>query len=74
MWLALEPKFILYALFAAVINPKDEVIIPTPFWVSYADQIKMNDGVPVFIRTSEENHFKATVEQLEAARRQTRPK
>ncbi|MCB5092357.1 pyridoxal phosphate-dependent aminotransferase [Streptococcus mutans] len=61
-------KFILYALFAAVINPKDEVIIPTPFWVSYADQIKMNDGVPVFIRTSEENHFKATVEQFEAAR------
>ncbi|HFI0077770.1 TPA: pyridoxal phosphate-dependent aminotransferase [Streptococcus suis] len=61
-------KFILYAFFAAVINPGDEVLIPTPYWVSYADQIKMNEGVPVFVTATEEHHFKVTVDQLEAAR------
>lgn len=61
-------KFILYAFFATVINPGDEVIIPTPCWVSYVDQVKMVEGVPVTFQTTEENHFKATVEQLEAAR------
>jgi aspartate/methionine/tyrosine aminotransferase len=61
-------KFILYAFFAAVINPGDEVLVPTPYWVSYADQIKMNEGVPVFVTATEEHHFKVTVDQLEAAR------
>lgn len=61
-------KFILYAFFMTVINPLDEVIIPTPYWVSYADQIKMAEGVPVFVDATQENHFKVTVEQLEAAR------
>ncbi|MGT2711517.1 pyridoxal phosphate-dependent aminotransferase [Streptococcus oriscaviae] len=61
-------KFLLYAFFAAVINPGDEVIIPTPYWVSYADQIKMNEGQPVFVKATEANQFKVTVEQLEAAR------
>ncbi|HFI0464925.1 TPA: pyridoxal phosphate-dependent aminotransferase [Streptococcus suis] len=66
--LATGAKFVLYAFFAAVINPGDEVIIPTPYWVSYADQIKMNDGVPVFVTATEEYNFKVTVDQLEAAR------
>ncbi|EHJ52267.1 pyridoxal phosphate-dependent aminotransferase [Streptococcus macacae] len=61
-------KYVLYAFFAAVLNPKDEVIIPTPCWVSYVEQVKMNEGVPVTLMTSQENHFKVTVEQLEAAR------
>ncbi|SDB35131.1 Aspartate/methionine/tyrosine aminotransferase [Streptococcus henryi] len=61
-------KFILYAFFATVINPGDEVIIPTPCWVSYVDQVKMVDGVPVTVQTVESNDFKVTVEQLEAAR------
>ena len=61
-------KFILYAFFATVINPGDEVIISTPCWVSYVDQVKMVEGVPVTFQTTEANHFKATVEQLEAAR------
>ncbi|MGT2910649.1 pyridoxal phosphate-dependent aminotransferase [Streptococcus cameli] len=61
-------KFILYAFFAAVLNPGDEVIIPTPCWVSYVDQVKMVDGVPVTFQTTEANQFKATVDQLEAAR------
>ncbi|MGC4387570.1 aminotransferase class I/II-fold pyridoxal phosphate-dependent enzyme, partial [Streptococcus suis] len=38
------------------------------YWVSYADQIKMAEGVPVFVDATQENHFKVTVEQLEAAR------
>lgn len=61
-------KFILYAAFATLIDPGDEVIIPTPCWVSYVDQVKMLDGVPVTFQTTEENDFKATVSQLEAAR------
>ena len=61
-------KFIIYAFFTSVINPGDEVIIPTPCWVSYVDQVKMVEGTPVTFQTTEENHFKATVEQLEAAR------
>ena len=59
---------ILSAFFATVINPGDEVIIPTPCWVSYVDQVKMVEGVPVTFQTTEANQFKATVEQLEAAR------
>lgn len=60
-------KFILYAFFQAVLDPGDEVLIPTPYWVSYQDQIKMSDGQPVFIESSEANDFKITVDQLEAA-------
>lgn len=60
-------KFILYAFFMAVLNPDDEVLIPTPYWVSYADQVKMAEGVPVFVPGLESNHFKVTVDQLEAA-------
>ena len=61
-------KFSLYTFFMAVVNPGDEVIIPTPYWVSYGDQVKMAEGVPVFVQAKEDNHFKVTVEQLEAAR------
>lgn len=58
-------KFILYAFFMAVLNPDDEVLIPTPYWVSYADQVKMAEGKPVFIPTQDRHQFKVTVEQLE---------
>ena len=61
-------KYILYTFFTTVLNPGDEVIIPTPCWVSYVDQVKMADGVPVTVATTEANDFKATVEQLEATR------
>ncbi|AWN18562.1 pyridoxal phosphate-dependent aminotransferase [Streptococcus sobrinus] len=61
-------KFVLYAFFMAVLNPGDQVIIPTPYWVSYADQVKVAQGQPVFVPAKEENHFKVTVDQLEAAR------
>lgn len=58
-------KFALYALFASVLNSGDEVIIPTPYWVSYADQIKMVGGVPVFAIGSQTTDFKVTVAQLD---------
>lgn len=61
-------KFIFYAFFMAVLNPADEVLIPTPYWVSYADQVKMAGGLPVFVSTAQEQSFKVTVDQLEAAR------
>ncbi|WP_430603634.1 aspartate aminotransferase [Enterococcus sp. DIV0724b] len=61
-------KFALYLLFQAVLNPNDEVIIPVPYWVSYGEQVKLAEGVPVFISCAQEKEFKVTVEQLEKAR------
>jgi Aspartate/tyrosine/aromatic aminotransferase len=58
-------KFALYAFFASVLDAGDEVIIPTPYWVSYADQIKMVGGVPVFAVGKQEADFKVTVDQLD---------
>lgn len=51
----------------SVLNPGDEVIIPTPYWVSYSEMIKLAEGVPVFITSTVENDFKITPEQLEKA-------
>ena len=61
-------KFALYTLFQAILDEGDEVIIPTPYWVSYGEQVKLADGTPVFVAGSEANQFKVTVEQLESAR------
>lgn len=61
-------KYILYAFFMAVLNPDDEVLIPTPYWVSYADQVKMAEGKPAFVEGLEANDYKVTVDQLEAVR------
>jgi len=60
-------KHSLFNLFAALLNPGDEIIIPAPYWVSYPDMAKIVDAVPVVINTSIESHFKMTAEQLEAA-------
>lgn len=61
-------KFALYVLFQAILDEGDEVIIPTPYWVSYAEQVKLAEGTPVLVAGKEENDFKVTVEQLEAFR------
>lgn len=61
-------KFALYALFQSILDEEDEVIIPVPYWVSYAEQVRLADGVPVFVDGAETNQFKVTVEQLEQAR------
>ncbi|EST10542.1 pyridoxal phosphate-dependent aminotransferase [Sporolactobacillus laevolacticus] len=58
-------KHVLYLLFQALLNPGEEVIIPAPYWVSYPEQVKLAGGVPVSIITTQEKHFKITVEDLE---------
>src|SRR6201992_936757 len=60
-------KHCLYMAFMALLNPGDEVIIPSPYWVSYPDQAKLAGGVPKVIRGEEANGFKITPRQLEAA-------
>lgn len=50
-----------------LLNEGDEVILPCPYWVSYADIVKLSDGVPVEVMTSIDNDFKMTPKQLEAA-------
>jgi len=50
-----------------LLNKGDEVILPCPYWVSYADIVKLSDGVPVEVVTSIETDFKMTPQQLEAA-------
>jgi len=51
----------------SVINPGDEVIIPTPAWVSYVEMVKLAEGTNVLVPASIEQDFKVTPEQLEAA-------
>lgn len=50
-----------------LINPGDEVVIPTPYWVSYSEMVTLAEGKSVFINTEIESDFKITPEQLEAA-------
>lgn len=51
----------------AIVNPGDEVLFSSPYWVSYKEMVKISDGVPVIIDTREEDNFKFTAEELEAA-------
>lgn len=57
-------KHALYTLFQVILDEGDEVIIPTPYWVSYPEQVKLADGVPVYVDGLEENDFKITPKQL----------
>lgn len=50
-----------------MLNKGDEVILPCPYWVSYADIVKLSDGTPIEVKTSIDTDFKMTPEQLEAA-------
>ena len=52
-------------IFQAILNPGDEVIVPVPYWVSYPELIKLYGGVPVFVNTKAENHFKYEISELE---------
>ena len=60
-------KQVFYNLCQSVINPGDEVIIPSPFWVSYPDMVLLADGAPVIVETGIEENFKISPEQLENA-------
>ncbi len=59
-------KHSLFNLFQVLIEEGDEVIIPAPYWVTYPEQVKFSDGVPVFIETDDTTEFKITPEQLKA--------
>ena len=58
-------KHALYTLFQVLLNEGDEVIIPTPYWVSYPEQVKLAGGVPVYVDGLESQQFKVTPQQLE---------
>ena len=51
----------------ALVNDGDEVIIPTPYWVSYPQMVKLAGGVPVFVNAGFDQNFKMTADQIEAA-------
>lgn len=58
-------KHAIYNVLQVLLNEGDEVLIPTPYWVSYPDQVLLADGKPVFLTTDEKNGFKTTPQQLE---------
>ena len=57
----------IYQLVQCLVNPGDEVIIPTPFWVSYKEIVRVAEGKCVYVKTKIENDFKVTPQQLEEA-------
>ena len=59
-------KHSLFNLFQVLIEKGDEVIIPAPYWVTYPEQVKFSDGIPVFIDTDDSTEFKITPEQSKA--------
>ena len=60
-------KHSIYESMQAVVDPGDEVILPTPYWVTYPETVKLAGGSPVVITTDEKNSYKITPEQLRAA-------
>lgn len=60
-------KHSLYNIFMAMIDPGDEVIIPSPYWVSYPEQVRLCDGVPVYVDMPESDDFKLKASSVEAA-------
>jgi len=61
-------KQALYNAFAALLNPGDEVLLPAPYWTTYPESIQLAGGVPVEVQTDETTGYRASIEQLEAAR------
>lgn len=53
--------------FLAILNEGDEVIIPTPYWVSYPELVKLSGGIPVFISNKKENDYKYSLKELREA-------
>ena len=60
-------KHALHNIFFTTLNPGDEVIIPAPYWVSYAELVKLAGGLPVIVPTEESLNFKMSAEQFEQA-------
>ncbi|MHB1170948.1 MAG: pyridoxal phosphate-dependent aminotransferase [Lacisediminihabitans sp.] len=61
-------KQAVYQAFATLLDPGDEVLVPTPFWTTYPEVIKLAGGVPVQVFAGADQGYRVTVEQLEAAR------
>lgn len=57
-------KFVIFAGFQALLDPGDEVLIPTPFWASYSEMVELAGGRPKLVKTTVENRFKITPAQL----------
>lgn len=57
-------KHSIFNALMTILNPGDEVIFGIPYWVSYPEMVKLADGIPVYIKTEEENDFKFRVEDL----------
>ena len=60
-------KQVIFDAIVALINPGDEAIIPSPYWVSYADQVRLMGGEPVVLPTVAESGFRISAEQLREA-------
>jgi aspartate aminotransferase len=60
-------KFILYTAFTAILDPGQEVIIPSPYWVSYPTMVELAGGTAKIVHCGEENEFKLTASQLKEA-------
>ncbi len=58
-------KHSIYNLMQAMLDPGDEVVIPAPYWVSYPEQVKLADGVPVIVTAGESTGFLSTASQIE---------
>ena len=61
-------KQAVYQAFATIVDPGDEVLMPTPFWTTYPEAIRLAGGVPVEVFAGSEQNYLVTVDQLEAAR------
>ncbi|MFP5219416.1 MAG: pyridoxal phosphate-dependent aminotransferase [Actinomycetes bacterium] len=61
-------KQAVYEAFATLLDPGDEVLLPAPYWTTYPEAIRLAGGTPVDVVTTEEQGYRVTVEQLEAAR------
>ncbi len=60
-------KHSLYNIAEALFDTGDEIIIPAPYWVSYPEQVLLNDAVPVIVKTEEKDSFRITPQLLEAS-------
>jgi len=60
-------KHAVYQAFATLLDPGDEVLLPTPYWTTYPEAITLAGGVPVLVHTDETSGYRVTVEQLEAS-------
>lgn len=60
-------KYSLFNLMQTLINPGDEVIIPSPYWLSYPEMVKLAGGVPVIVPTTSAQQYKITASQLQDA-------